>query len=532
MTSSTNSPNFATVKVEVDEAEPDGTRGHRWTQRIALNSGLAVIRLGNGDGGGGGDLSKGIRLRYDVREPNDSTTSTLTTPAAPKKIIIGRPSLDSKCETRTELGKEIGKLGQQAINQHAPKKTSLTIKDLTGSSVKLWRTPSGKLVRLCSKLPVDRSHAPVHGLVSSQPKFIRLSNGKLAKITKKRILRPVSQASGLSGHNAAHSVVRNGNISAPTATARVTASSEPINIYALMKNAHSKQSANDVKTEPMEVDEAVKQAQSQHARSNNDSQLSQRLSIASDLDCRLLNGVTTLPQGDLLKQADRPLFNDETRSNVSELNCSVCRTIIPAMKANLLSLEARLGALVENVQNLLIYLNPNDRRTLEVASMISNNVFSVGNITNGTSTSTSSSKSAGTASCPTNPPNGSENAPPYRLPVAVKADKPSESRTYKAAQGSGPQLSSNAKVVRSVLMSPSASLKKQSVSSPRIISFSGGTRFVVANRADALQTACNSNILAKATKSVENESCKQSTQLTIKAGEDTKPETSCLLMPK
>lgn len=53
------------------------------------------------------------------------------------------------------------------------------------SAMKFWRTPAGKLVKLDPKAPALGARAAFAGVVNAQPKFIRLANGKLARISTK-----------------------------------------------------------------------------------------------------------------------------------------------------------------------------------------------------------------------------------------------------------------------------------------------------------------------------------------------------------
>ncbi|KHJ96939.1 hypothetical protein OESDEN_03095 [Oesophagostomum dentatum] len=153
----------------------------------------------------------------------------------------------------------------------------------------------------------------------SRPRFVRLANGKLARITTKRI--PASQVQA--------KIPQLNPTPAPTIT----------NAEALDNNS----APTNASTSPDAID-ASKLIGSEPAT---DSDLFER---------------------DLVRIADEPLFNPVPShyGNTSE-SCTVCRKLLPGMKKHLLSVEARLGSLVDIVQNLIIHINPKDREAAAAA---------------------------------------------------------------------------------------------------------------------------------------------------------------------
>ncbi|KJH46400.1 hypothetical protein DICVIV_07523 [Dictyocaulus viviparus] len=360
------------------------------------------------------------------------------------------------------------------------------------NSVKLWRTPTGKLVNLGGKLPTSVLRQSIDENAQSQPKYIRLANGKLAKISTKRVFASLSRrpASPLCRTN--HSVFENEGIEATSATAKITSCSEPIDVSTLINTpttSHCSSLPNNksipapIKTEPMEVGEVVEYHEVQQA--GNHHQQTQKPMLEA-----VLSDVSSGSQvGDLVKLVDQPLFNDEIRANFLRKSCKICRTTIPSMKKNLLSLEARLGGLVETVQNLLIYLNPNDRKALELASAVGSVPLSNGNMKE--FAMTSASQNASTASATYHINDGvdvSEKPSSYLLPVAIKADKLLESKIDDASRPTAHQFSTTSNVIGSLNFANNISLRRQSTTSLQRVSVVKGTRFHVADKRNTLRT--------------------------------------------
>uniref|UniRef100_A0A0K0DAW9 Reverse transcriptase domain-containing protein n=1 Tax=Angiostrongylus cantonensis TaxID=6313 RepID=A0A0K0DAW9_ANGCA len=517
--SSNDAKKIIDIKVKVEDAEPDGRQAQQsLNQRTALDSGPSVARVAG--------LSNKFLPRYLIRAPTD------TSPTPLKRIAVSRPTPPDWKVQCTERRKEIEPV-QQSPNHCPVKKIVSPEKD---RSVKLWRTPTGKLVRLGGKPPVDPSRHSLRGLVSSsRPKFIRLSNGKLARITTKRVPSSSWTSSPSSNRTTGHLIVGSGKVDAASLKAKITSRSGPIDISTLLgdapvSNDNSKldnnQISKPIKTEPMDLDEAVEPRELQKCESSSDSRRAGKPSPSVTL-----SGVNSHAQvGELVKPVGQPLFNDEIRANSFGKNCSICRTTLPAMKRNLLSLEARLGTMVEIVQNLLTNLNPHDRKIVELTKTIGSHRLSNGDIKDATVIATaSSSATTGPVSYRTTNTSGlgyeSEKPSSCPSPIAIKADKLLESRNNEAGPNGGPQC---LYPVHSEPLPSIVSLKEQSVSSPRCISVLRGPRFILADRASALRTVYSSNAMSEATKNGEVESSMQRKQITIKIGEDVKPDTGSI----
>ncbi|VDM62407.1 unnamed protein product [Angiostrongylus costaricensis] len=349
------------------------------------------------------------------------------------------------------------------------------IADFLDRSVKLWRTPTGKL----------------------------------------RVPTSFSWTSSLSpNRTTGHLIAGSGRVDEDSLKAKVTSRSGAIDISALLGDVpvsndssqlDNKQMSKPIKTEPMDLDEtAVEPRELQQCESSNDNR-----------------------RGELVKPVGQPLFNDEIRANFFGKSCSICRTTLPAMKRNLLSLEARLGTMVEIVQNLLTNLNPHDRKILELTKTIGSHRLSNGDVKDATVVATtSSSATTGTVSYHTSDL-GYESEKPSSCPspIAIQVDELLESRNNEAELDGGHQC------LYPVLSEPLpsiVSLKEQSVSSPRCIPVLRGPRFILADRASALRTVYSSNAMSETTKNGEMESGIQRTQITIKVGEDVKPDTGSI----
>ncbi|VDN27613.1 unnamed protein product [Cylicostephanus goldi] len=134
--------------------------------------------------------------------------------------------------------------------------------------VKFWRTASGKLLRLDPASPHPLIVRDSIGeLASSKPRLVRLANGRLARITKKRI--PASllhqRTASVANSNQFHASIQ--RFPVPSATASV-AVSDAIDASSLMGNGEEstelfevqkKEPTPAIKAEPVDEKELEEQ---------------------------------------------------------------------------------------------------------------------------------------------------------------------------------------------------------------------------------------------------------------------------------
>ncbi|VDL63034.1 unnamed protein product [Nippostrongylus brasiliensis] len=234
--------------------------------------------------------------------------------------------------------------------------------------------------------------------VTVKPNYIIRNAANTSGYSVKRIVvHPNAPDEQKQDNNEMDRIASSAPIRPPNRPAHLAASKlvdEPIDVTSLIGTASSSLSESEgthaIKEEPMDVDE--KNESSEHKQQENEEEQSMpRLeqpaedrsspSLSKEPSPKQsapttrsgksqLSLASALRSGDLDNLVDQPLFrpknlptrNIPTFEKELKSSCSVCRDVVPGMKKNMLSLDARLSGLVEIVQNLIVYLNPVDRK--------------------------------------------------------------------------------------------------------------------------------------------------------------------------
>ncbi|KAK5969081.1 hypothetical protein GCK32_001648 [Trichostrongylus colubriformis] len=484
---------------------------------------------------------------YIIRKPTSSTSAL-------KRIFVGRSASETKTESKeidnsTIPHDRLFSTGARPLATSGPPVEA-------GRPVKYWRTPAGKLVKLDSRPALfptipRPSATPGPSLATNytktQPKFVRLSNGKIARISTKRV--PVPFARRCRTTNMGEGQLSQFGLDAkrldiPSATAKINASSEPIDIATLIGDgsATSKEAplfeknsgSAVVKVEPMDVDETPEQQEPkeqtpleraltelapEEVSSKERSQkfhepleppplCQPRPSLAAALEDVAANSQV----GDLRKIREQPLFSQDSLRFSNKDSCNVCRAVVPGLKKNIISLEGRLTSLVDTVQNLITYLNPLDRKAAELAAMDSAPSSTEGSNTPDLSTVSTSSAARAYHFGDTSR-DSSDRIPSLLLPVARRNESQIEMRTVAAEEVLNSMIH-RPNVVR-FLRNPSQSTAAlESPSPPR--STHGRIRFVVADRAKSLRLGPNPSGSAADASSDKGEASNQKAEILIK----------------
>ncbi|WKX99062.1 hypothetical protein Q1695_014158 [Nippostrongylus brasiliensis] len=496
-----------------------------------------------------------VKPNYIIR--NAANTSGYSV----KRIVVHPNGPDEQKQENNEMDRIASSAPIRPPNRPAHLAASKLVD--VESPVKFWRTRSGKLVKMDAKVQPLGARAKFGGLINQQPRFIRLSNGKLARISTKKY--PTSFQRGQH-----FNTCPSGPLGRRTSSARLEASetqradspSEPIDVTSLIGTASSSLSESEgthaIKEEPMDVDE--KNESSEHKQQENEEEQSMpRLeqpaedrsspSLSKEPSPKQsapttrsgksqLSLASALRSGDLDNLVDQPLFrpknlptrNIPTFEKELKSSCSVCRDVVPGMKKNMLSLDARLSGLVEIVQNLIVYLNPVDRKLALLGN--SRAIAAAANTTEEVHQSNQTNKASTTTSSSGGPPlrairrsdaahEQEERIPSILLPVARRAENRLEMRTVGAdavCAAMAGRRSNSVRILRQSTASPDMSQR------PKI----GSTRFVVASRAggSVMRVIRGSGAVVKSIPPSKAVSSEVREQVHVSAGDDVKPEVN------
>nr|CDJ96575.1 unnamed protein product [Haemonchus contortus] len=511
--------------IKKEDGDPDG-RGasSNFGKRCPMEPESSISRIDD------------VRLKHPTKY---IIRKAVTPSAAPplKRIFIGRSAYESKPGSNGVSNIAY----DRPFTRDAEPAASFAPSSEVESPVRFWRTPSGKLVKLDSKSPsMTRPSLGCLGtFVRTQPKIIRLANGKLARISTKKIPSPFARGRRITGNVSGGPFSQfardTGRLDIPSITAKITSSSEPIDIATLIGTGPASfddtplfEKTDDspvVKVEPMDVDETHEQLGSEErapldralmeeapggASPKDESQKSQE-SLEQPLPRHpqpslavALKSVADNSQvGDLGKIREQPLFTQDLVQLPLKESCNVCRVIVPGLKKNMISLEARLTGLVETVQNLIMYLNPLDRRAAELAAMETAPPPTAESNAPDLSTVSTSTASRAYHFGDTSHDPDSDRIPSMLLPVACRNENRIEMRTVGAdevvnSMGHRPNV---VRFIRQPLKSASV-LESSSPMRPT----HGRIRFVVADRAKTMRTVATSSGGATATRADQGES--------------------------
>ncbi|KAK6026371.1 hypothetical protein OSTOST_07685 [Ostertagia ostertagi] len=519
------------IKKEEDDGEGCGVQSNPG-QHISPNPELSIRRIEK--------IGTKRPVKYIIRK-----APTPTTVSALKRIFVGRSTSESKPDS-----KEIDKLTppyDRPSSQNRHLVTNSSSHSEVERPVRFWRTPSGKLIKLDAKVPTI---TPVPGslgtLTKTQPKFIRLPNGKLARISTKVIA----------------SFYCSEPIDVATLIGAGPTSSEETPLFKTSGDSPA------IKDEPMDVEEtpvkheskehtSPEQASTKDASPKEQTQKSQTylrtppvrqplLSLAAalksiaaksakrlepiapppvhqqqpSLETALKNIAASSQVGDLGKIREQPLFSEDLEPVHFKESCNVCRVVIPGLKKNMISLEGRLTGLVETVQNLIMYLNPLDRKAAELASIEGNPPETAeSSAPDLTAVPTSSEPIASDFGDISEASDG--RIPSILLPVAHRNGNRIEMRTVGATEVVN-SMGHRPNVVRFVRQPLKSAPVPDSLSSSP--STSGRIRFVVADRATTQRSVPCSSGGTHSARPDTSESSNQKAQVRIGPGEDVKPE--------